>query len=87
VHDDGARLVARRDPAASVEHLQPRHAVVEYEGEGADVRVGLDADGQLRLWAPRVVVDLELQEEVEVLLLLFRFVSCLCLGVGDERLF
>ena len=60
---------------------------MSYERKLFDVRVGLDADGQLRLWAPRVVVDLELQEEVEVLLLLFMFVSCLYLGVGDELLF
>jgi len=60
---------------------------MSYERKLFDVHVGLDADGQLRLWAPRVVVDLELQEEVEVLLLLFMFVSCLCLGVGDELLF
>ena len=89
VHDDGARLVARRDPAAAVEHLEARDAVVEDEGEGADVCVGLDADGQLRLRAPRVVVDLELEEEVEVLLLLlllFRCCLCCCLGAGDERL-
>jgi hypothetical protein len=66
VDDDGVGLVVHRHPAGAVEHLQARHAVVEDEGEGADVRVGLHADGQLRLRAPRVVVDLELQEEVVV---------------------
>jgi hypothetical protein len=40
--------------------------------------MGHHADDQLRLRAPWLVVDLELQEEVEILL---PFVTCCCMGV------
>uniref|UniRef100_A0A8R7USV9 Uncharacterized protein n=1 Tax=Triticum urartu TaxID=4572 RepID=A0A8R7USV9_TRIUA len=67
VDHERARLVTRGDPGLAVagtEDLQARHAVGEDEGERGHVGVRLHAHGQLRLRAPRVVVDLELQQQV-----------------------
>lgn len=62
VHYDGVRDAFRRDPFALVEELQAGNHVVEDEGEGAYVGVGLDAQGELRLRAFWVVVDFHLDE-------------------------
>lgn len=64
VDDEGVGDRLGSDPLVVVVDLQAGDHVGEDEGEGTHVGVGLDAEGEIRLGAFGVVVDLHLQQEL-----------------------